>query len=465
MRVLITGATGLVGREVGKKLVAEGHEVFVVSRDAEKAKLQCPFPCEVIEGQLEKEAIRDSRLVTIEAVIHLAGESVAEARWSAQKKLKIYNSRVKGTAHLIESLKDAPLKVFVSTSASGYYGDRKDEILNEDLPRGAGFLAEVCEDWERPVLLAENKRLFPKCRFSVLRVGVVLTAFGGALQKMIPLFQQGLGGAIGDGSHWMSWIHLEDLSNLYLECLKNENYAGVFDAVAPEPVQNLKFSEALAKALGKKLLLPVPELALKAAFGEMSHVLLSSQRIEARHLIRKGFAFLYPNLEAAFKEIGQYFTDGEMTFRAEQYLPYGPEAVFPFFAEAKNLEKLTPPILNFTVLKMSTEQIQSGSMIDYKLKIHGVPVRWRTEILDWQPPKKFTDTQLKGPYSKWHHTHEFKALGKGTLMTDLVRYRLPMGALGRAVAGHFVTSDVRKIFDYRKQVCAELQLNPKGTLT
>ena len=253
MKVLITGATGLVGREIGKKIANLGHQVFVVSRNAEKAKLDCPFPCEVIEGSLDQNLISDPRFKSIEAVIHLAGESVAESRWSDEKKKRIHDSRSLGTKHLIESLSGASLKVFLSTSASGYYGDRKNEILDESSLAADDFLAAVCKDWESPIFDLQKSKQFPDCRFAIFRVGVVLSAFGGAMLKMIPPFRRGVGGAVGTGQQWMSWIHLQDLAEAYVQALTDSKFVGVINAVSPEPLQNKDFSEKLAKALGSSL--------------------------------------------------------------------------------------------------------------------------------------------------------------------------------------------------------------------
>ncbi len=462
MNVLITGATGLVGREIGKKVASLGHKIFVVSRNAVKAKLECPFPCEVIEGSLDQNAISDPRLKDIEAVIHLAGESVAESRWSDAKKKRIHDSRSLGTKHLIESLKGASLKVFLSTSASGYYGDRQDEVLSEASSAAEDFLAAVCKDWESPVLELQKSKQFPNCRFAIFRVGVVLSAFGGAMLKMIPPFRRGVGGAVGTGKQYMSWIHLQDLAEIYVQALADSKFEGVINAVSPEPLTNKDFSAKLANALGSSLAVSIPTLAIKAMFGEMSHVLLSSQRIDCQKLKEIKFRFHYPTAEEAFQQIASYYQGGDEIYFAEQFIPAKREHVFPFFSEAKNLEEITPPVLNFKVIKMSTENIQSGTLIDYRLKIHGVPIGWQTEILDWQPISKFTDTQLKGPYTKWHHTHEFFDLAGGTLMTDLVRYKLPLGPLGWALAGSFVANDVKKIFSHRKNVCAAVDFKQRG---
>lgn len=312
MKILMTGGTGLVGRAVAQKLIARGHQIFLVTRDLAHAQETFPFPHIGVQGDLGREPLRDSRLKEIDAVIHLAGESVAEARWTVEKKNRIYNSRVRGTAHLLDSLQDAKLQAVVSTSASGYYGDRQDELLTENSPPGVGFLSQVCQDWERPILLAQSKRgpaSWKNTRFVVFRVGMVLSSHGGALEKMLPPFRLGAGATVGSGKQWMSWIHLEDLSELYCQACENPKFEGIYNAVAPEPQTNISFSQTLGEVLHRKVRLSIPTFAVKAMFGEMAHVVLSSQRIEPSRLVQESaqhkFQFRFPHLAPALKDCVQ----------------------------------------------------------------------------------------------------------------------------------------------------------------
>ncbi|MFN7825695.1 MAG: TIGR01777 family oxidoreductase [Pseudobdellovibrionaceae bacterium] len=455
MKVLITGATGLVGKELGKKLTDDGPEVVVVSRQKEKAQLECPFPCEVIEADLQKEEIPAESLRGIDAVIHLMGENVGDGRWSDEKKKRIYDSRVKSSENLIESFRRAPPKVMISASAVGFYGDRSDEALSEESSVGEDFLAQVCQDWERGFAVASTKPAFSQVRFLNFRIGVVLSEKGGALPKMIPPFRVGLGGALGKGQQWMSWIHLTDLVELFCWALKNETMVGPVNAVAPESVTNRTFSEELAKQFGKKLGPSVPALGLKLVLGEMSWILLASQNVQPRKITKAGFKFQFATLTEALSDLTKDMKNGEFLFTAEQWLPFERKKVFPYFAEARNLEKITPPLLNFHIKKVSTPEIQKGTLIDYRLKIHGIPIAWRTLIERWNPDLEFVDTQLKGPYSLWHHTHTFTDLKGGTLMIDRVKYKLPFGFLGWVVAGWMVEKDVKNIFAYRRQIVAK----------
>lgn len=446
MKVLLTGATGFIGKEIGKALVRKGHQVFALSRNAEKARQVLPFPAQILEGNFSQGPLDHPELQTIEAVIHLAGENVGEGRWTDERKKIILSSRLESTEYLIQSLPPS-VKVFISASAIGYYGNRKDEELNETSLKGLGFLSDVCEKWENSVLQGKHK--ISSGRFVILRTGLVLSPFGGAFVKMLTPFQMRLGGVLGSGRQWMSWIHMKDLVNMYLEALENPKFQGIYNAVAPEPVTNSTWTNRMAMALGVSKGPPAPAFALKLLLGEMAELLLDSQKVTSAKL--KDFRFEFPSLQEAMSDVCSHYRDGDQIFYSEQYFPLEREKVFSFFSKAENLEAITPPILSFKVLSCSTAQVQQGTLIDYRLQLHGVPLKWRTLIKEWNPSEHFVDIQLKGPYKKWHHRHDFENLGSGTLMTDIVRYKLPLGPLGQAVGGHFVQGDVEKIFGFRRK--------------
>lgn len=447
MNILITGATGFVGKQLGKALVRRGHQITVITRNEKHAKLNLPFPCQIIAADLGKKSI--SNLPQLDAVIHLAGENVGSGRWSEEKKQDILLSRQKLTSNLLASLQDQKkLHTFVSASAIGFYGDTQNLMADENFAAGKDFLSSVCQKWEEQI--KNNLSI----RSVILRIGVVLNAYDGAFEKMKLPFELSIAGPLGSGQQWMSWIHLEDLVNMFVAAVENNNWNGIYNAVSSEPVTNKDFTQKICKILNQKMKPAVPAIVLKTALGEMAQIILTSQKVSNQKIISQkstlGFQFKYPDIDSALLDITRYLAAGESVYFSEQFLDVPQTQVFDFFAEAKNLEKITPEILNFKIEKMSTPQIQQGTLIDYKLKIHNVPTGWKTQINEWSPPQKFVDTQLKGPYRLWHHTHNFEELASGTLMTDLVRYKLPMGTLGKAVAGNFVKTDVEQIFSYRR---------------
>ena len=452
MKILLTGSTGLVGKELGKKLVMGGHSLVVLVRNPQKAKLNLPFPAELYKWEGSSDRPPSEAFDGVEAVIHLAGESIANGRWTANKKKKLSESRIQSTRALTEAIKSNPsVKTYITASAIGIYGDRGDEILKESDSYGTDFLADLCKSWEK-----ETENLSDNVRVINLRIGVVLSRQGGALQKLIPLFSLGFGGVIGTGKQWMSWIHIEDLVRMCQFGLEEPKMRGIYNAVAPNPVTNKEFSTTLADSLGSSLFLPVPSFAMKIGMGEMSTIVLSGQRVDSQKIQMAGFNFVYSDLKNALNEICLPLKGGQKEFLVEQWVPQIPENIFPFFCNEKNLEKLTPEFLNFKVLKKSTDEIREGTLIEYRLKLHGLPIFWETNIEKWEPGISFVDQQIKGPYKKWHHTHEFIPMSSGTLIRDRVFYSLPLGKIGDIFSGWKVLKDVNNIFQYRKSVIKNL---------
>jgi uncharacterized protein (TIGR01777 family) len=237
----------------------------------------------------------------VEAVFHLAGESVGEGRWTDAKKRRIRDSRTIGTARLVEGIlaaRDRP-KVLVSTSAVGYYGSRGDELLEENAAPGKDFLAEVCVEWERAAAPAADEGV----RVVNPRLGIVLGPGGGALVKMLPPFRLGLGGRLGDGQQWMPWIHLDDAVGLLFFAAQQSDIAGPMNAVAPQPLRNSEFTRILAKVLHRPAVFPVPRFALRLAVGEFAEVLLGSQRAVPSVAQRAGYVFEFGDLETALTAI------------------------------------------------------------------------------------------------------------------------------------------------------------------
>ncbi len=292
MRIAVTGSTGLVGSAVVEGLRRRGHDVLRVVRGTSVAGE------ETIRWDPAAGTIDAARLDGIDAVVHLAGENIASGRWTAARKAAIRDSRVKGTSLLCDALAGCarPPATLVCASATGYYGDRGEEPLTEDSPPGSGFLAEVCREWEGAAAAAARKGI----RVVHLRAGIVLSAEGGALAKMLPLFRAGLGGALGSGRQYWSWIALDDLVGVVLHALAREELKGPVNAVAPHPVTNREFTAALARALSRPAFLPAPAFALRLALGEMADaLLLAGARVLPRRLEETGYRFLHPEIGMA----------------------------------------------------------------------------------------------------------------------------------------------------------------------
>ncbi len=293
MRILISGSSGLIGSALRVALAEQGHEIIRLVRSKEAGGAYWnPDSLEIDASSLE----------SIQAVIHLAGKNVASERWTESVKREIRDSRVRGTRLLAGTLAQmqTPPKVLITASAIGYYGDRGDEILTEDSPAGTGFLAEVCEEWERAVEPAREKGIRVVC----LRLGTVLDPNEGALAKMLRPFRFGLGGIMGTGEQYWSWITLKDVVSAVIHCLQNEEINGPVNCTSPNPVTNREFTETLADTLSRPAFMPAPAFALILVLGEMAEsLILSSVRVEPRKLLESGFHFRYPDLKGALMEM------------------------------------------------------------------------------------------------------------------------------------------------------------------
>jgi uncharacterized protein (TIGR01777 family) len=294
-RILISGSHGLVGKALSKALAAEGHDIYSLVRYA-------PHTEKEIEWSPDRYSIAISRIEGFDAVYHLAGESIASGRWNEEKKRKIRESRTKGTKLLSDALANLsqPPKTLISASAIGYYGDRGDELLTEASLPGKDFLADVCVEWEKATEHARAKGV----RVVNTRFGIVLDKEGGALAKMLTPFRMGIGGRIGAGKQWMSWIALDDVIGALQFVLSNETLNSPVNFVAPNPVTNAEFTKTLGNVLSRPTLFPIPEFGVRLAFGEMADaLLLSSQRVEPSSLKQSGYDFRYAKLESALRAI------------------------------------------------------------------------------------------------------------------------------------------------------------------
>ena len=269
---------------------------------------------------------------------------------------------------------------------------------------------------------------------------------------MLPVFENGFGGPLSSGDQWMSWVHIEDVVGITMKIIHDPKLDGQINVVSPEPVRNREFTKLLASALKTKALLPVPKIALRLVLGEMADVVLSSQKVLPEKVTANNYTFKYTKLADAFSSLFSWKEScHDRLFEQQQWTPKPLNEVFDFFSDVKNLEVLTPPLLNFKVVDKSTENIQEGTKINYKLKIRGVPAKWTSLITNWQPMKEFADVQLKGPYSKWYHRHLFKPLAGGVLLEDKVVYRLPFSRFGGNLLHWFILKDIKTIFSYRRK--------------
>ena len=296
MKILVSGSHGLVGKALTQSLTTDGHEVLGLVRRARA------FGAPEIEWHPTDGQIDAQHLEGFDVVVHLAGESIASGRWTDSKKRAIRESRVKGTTLLSEALAklSRPPSVFICASAIGYYGNRGDELLTEQSAPGEDFLSSVCVEWENATKPATEKGI----RTINARFGVILDPDGGALAQMLTPFRMGIGGRVGSGKQWMSWIALGDVVNGLKFLISDKSVHGPVNFVAPNPVTNAEFTKTLGRVLSRPTLFPVPAFGARLAFGELADaLLLSSQRVEPGVLTDNGFLFSWPALEPALRHL------------------------------------------------------------------------------------------------------------------------------------------------------------------
>ncbi len=299
MKILVSGSGGLIGSALLPALRAAGHQV---TRLARRRSAALPAEDSTIPWDPKAGELEGSPLEGVEAAVHLAGENIAARRWTPAQKAEIRDSRIRGTALLSERLASLrqPPTTLVAASAIGYYGDRGEELLNEDSPSGNDFLSEVCRDWEAASIPAAERGI----RVVHLRFGIVLSPRGGALAKMLPPFRLGGGGKIGHGQQYMSWISLDDAVGVIQHTLTHSELSGPVNGVAPHAATNLEFTKTLGKVLSRPTLFPMPAFAARLAFGEMADaLLLASTRVEPRRLAATGYSFRHPTLEGALRHL------------------------------------------------------------------------------------------------------------------------------------------------------------------
>lgn len=295
MNILVSGSTGLIGNAICSLLRNKKHRVLRLVR-------RQPSGADEIRWDPSSGQLNTTDLEGVEAVVHLAGENISDGRWTADKKRRIRESRIKGTHLLAQSLAYLfdPPKVMVSISAVGYYGNRGDEMLDEQSSPGSGFLPEVCHEWESATVPASMRGI----RVVIPRVGMVLSAAGGALAKMLPAYRMGLGGRIGNGRQYMSWIAIDDLVRAIYHAITQTKLHGPINAVSPNPVSNRVFSDTLGRVLSRPAVMVLPAFAARLVMGQMAdEALLASAKVMPSRLQKSGYEFSYPELEGALRHI------------------------------------------------------------------------------------------------------------------------------------------------------------------
>lgn len=296
MKIVIAGGSGFIGEPLCRRLLANGHEVVVLSRNPKSVDAG-----RGVAWDAKSQGGWTTELANADAIVNLAGENIGEGRWTDERKRRIVDSRLNATNALVDALRRASprARAFVSASAVGYYGPRGDEEIDESIGPGGDFLSDVCRQWEGAARAAESL-----ARLVIVRIGIVLAPEGGALKKMLLPFRLFAGGKFGSGKQWMSWVTRDDLLRMFVWAIENDRASGVYNATAPNPVRNEEFTKTLGRVLHRPAITPAPAFALRLALGEMADaLLLTGQRVMPRRASEDGFAFDHERLEPALRQL------------------------------------------------------------------------------------------------------------------------------------------------------------------
>ena len=479
MKIAMTGATGFIGRKLCLALQRRGHTVVALVRNEVAAASLLGAEATLVPIG-EEPALRRA-IGSADAVVNLAGAPIAQP-WTKARRKRIVDSRIGVTRRVVDAIDAARNKprVLVSASAVGVYGDRSDTRLSEEATPGKGFAAELCLDWEAEARRAEASGV----RTVIPRIGVVLGEDGGALPGLSKVIQSRLGAILGSGDQYVPIIHVEDLVRLLVTAIEDPRYEGIFNATAPEPATHRQLMNALADRLGRgRPRLRVPAAIVRTLGGEATSIVLASQRAVPTRALQLGFEFDHPDLEACMAgllddrglELGPAdmlpswdYLAGETPryrLRAISVVDAPRDEVCEFFARPENLGVMTPRSMQFEILDSTDARTRTGSEFRYRIRLHGVPMPWKTRIETFEAPERFVDVQLTGPYRHWLHEHRFEALPDSrTRVTDTVWYVPRFGIFGRIAHALFVRADLRRVFGFRARAMALRFGRPESSL-
>ncbi len=448
--LLLIGGSGFIGSALGEKFVELGWKIHLLTRKIRP--LQTSFPCRHFAW--DGLHIPQAAITGTQAVINLAGQAIADKPWTSAYRKEILDSRINSTRALVQALSslDEKPEVVVQASAIGFFGmQSRNEACHEDSAPGTDFLADVCQAWEK-----EAAGIAQKSRLCIARIGLVLGWEGGALPKLWDIYASGLGSTLGHGKQWMNWVHLADILKFFTSAIQNKNYTGVYHLVAPDNLDNHSFHHILSEKTASLKFLTVPGFCLTTLMGKRAELLLKAPQVKPSRLEQENFKFLFPNFALAMADLlAERSHPGAHYLKIKQWIPDDIDRVWEFFSSAENLEKITPSSLGFHVKHMSTKKIEKNTLIDYALKIRGIPITWRSNISEWSPKSSFVDEQVKGPYRLWFHRHLFRPLAGGTMIEDRVEYRLPLFPFGQ-LGLLFVKKDLAHIFEHRREAVARI---------
>ena len=460
MRVIVTGATGFIGRAVIRRLLRDQHEVVAHVRDVARA--------EALLGPAVRCVTDDGLAGAVDgagAIVNVAGEPMLPARWTQKKRERILRSRVGTTEKIVAAIRAATRRpdVLVSQSAVGFYGEWPEGPCPEDRGPGTDFLAQVCVAWEGAARQAEALGV----RVVRVRTGFVLGPEEGGLATMVTPFRFGIGGPLGRGDQPLSWIHIDDEVEAIVQLLRDLPLSGPVN-LTTGTVPQRELATMIGRVLHRPSAIPAPAPVLKTLFGEASGAILGGQEAPPEALRRAGYQHLFPHFGEALADVldassilvvdpedvpeHAYLAERKPSWELRSVLDVAApvETVFAWFSQPENLPMVTPPASALVLKTPPPIAMQEGTDIDYELPIAGLRAAWRTHVVSWDPPRSFVDVATQGPFRCWWHEHRFEPTATGTHIRDRVLFSAPLGPLGRAAEAAWVRPMLQRLFLYRR---------------
>jgi uncharacterized protein (TIGR01777 family) len=460
MRVVVTGASGFIGRSVIRRLQRDGTDVVALVRDVVRAPSLLGPDVRCVDEAGLAAAIDGSG-----GVVNLAGEPMMPARWTQKKRERILSSRVGTTERIVAAIRAATKRpeALVSQSAVGFYGEHADGPCPEDRGPGSDFLAEVCIAWENAAAQAEALGV----RVARVRTGFVLGSEEGGLGPMVTPFRLGVGGPLGRGDQPLSWIHVDDEAEVIVRLLGSLPLSGPVNLTAGTVPQR-ELAKMIGRVLHRPSAIPAPAPALKLLFGEASSTILGGQEVPPTALRRAGYDHRFPQLGPALEDVldassilvtdpsdvpdHPYLAERPPSWELRSSLDVAApiDSVFAWFSHPENLPIVTPPANALQLRTPTPIEMREGTEIDYELPIAGLRAAWRTEVFTWDPPRSFVDVATQGPFRCWWHEHRFEPTATGTRIRDRVLFSAPLGPIGRAAEAAWVRPKLQRLFLYRR---------------
>lgn len=427
--ILLVGASGFIGSEIGIHLVRHGCTIRALDNSSPEGDPNIPYPCDYTYWDYTM-PIPASVARGVDVIINAAGLSMLTGEWTYEVREEIVNSRVEITYRCADAADQHDIPVMLQMSWTGFYGTTHETLVNEWFPAGRSLTAQWCAAWEAATCRVRTS----KTRLVIMRTSPVLAMTGGALMELLNHYMMGLGASLRQKDLYFSWIHIEDFLSFVSHAIVDKSYSGTYNVCMPNPLSYYEGHLELSKYYPSQLVVGASSTVIKLSTGDKAPLFLQSSRIEPRRLLQRGFKFKFPTFAEAFADLLAYKVDSIIHFRTRYYLNTPRRDVYKFVSDPNHWIYFVPPYLNLTVTEITSNPVREGTEVGYKLSYFGIPLNWREKVLNCDPGHTFQVIQLYGPFDFYEMTRTFTDLGHGTLYDTWHRYRASYGHIFKTLA-------------------------------